>query len=166
MNRTPATAATRPGSRKAGSGTATGSARYGSVFPVVGQAEKLKLDDTWHWQDEEKEYEHIMTILDSQGGFGQTQSDPAFYVRFPTLEERRTACEKIARKCPNCGEGAHFARDCPKPFINVSTQINTDVGSCNATETKKKWRTWHARLKKYYTNRVRRFRRTRNKSRK
>ena len=39
MNRTPATVATRFGSRTAGDGTATGSARSGSVFPVVGQEE-------------------------------------------------------------------------------------------------------------------------------
>ena len=100
----------------------------------MGQKEKLELDDAWHWQDEEKEYEHTMTILDRQGGFGKTQSDNAFHDPFPTLEERRTARETFHRKCLNCGEDAHFARDCPKPFINVSTQINPDLGSCNATE--------------------------------
>ena len=45
MNRTPATVATRFDSRTAGGGTATGSARSGSVFPVVGQEEELELDD-------------------------------------------------------------------------------------------------------------------------
>ena len=146
MNRTLATVATRFGSREAGGGTATGSARSGSVFPVVGQEEKLELDDAWHWQGGAKEYEHIMTILDRQGGFDQTQSDLAFHDRFPTLEERRTPREKFARKCLNCGEDAYFARDCPKPFINVPGQINPDVGSSNATGTEKKMRTWQARL--------------------
>ena len=55
-----------------------------------------------------------MTILDRQGDFGQTHSDPAFYVRFPTLEERRAARDKFARKCLNCGDDAHFARNCFK----------------------------------------------------
>ena len=46
MNRTQVTAATRLGSRKAGGGTATaGSARSGGVFTVVGQEDKLELDD-------------------------------------------------------------------------------------------------------------------------
>ena len=85
MNRTPATAATKLGSRKAGGGATASSACSGSVFPVVGQEEKLRLDNAWHWQHEEKEYEHIITILDRQGGFGQNHSDPAFYVRFPPL---------------------------------------------------------------------------------
>ena len=107
-----------------------------------------------------------MTILDRQGGFGQTHSDPAFYVRFPTLKERRAARNKFARKCLNCEEDAHFARDCPESFINASTQINPDVESSNATETEDNWRTWQAILKKYYTDRVKRFRRTRNKPRK
>ena len=48
MNRTPATAATRLGSRKEGGGAAAGSLRRGSVFTVVGQEKKLKLDDAWH----------------------------------------------------------------------------------------------------------------------
>ena len=162
MNRTPATAATRLGSRKAGGGAAASSARSGSVFPLVVQEKKLRLDDGWHWQHEEKEYEHIMKMLARQGGFGQNHPDPAFYVRFPTLEERRAARDNFARKCLNCGEDAHFARDCPKPFMNVSALTNPDVGSGNATETENKWRTWQARFKRYYTDRVRRFRRTRN----
>ena len=45
MSRTPATAATRLGSRKAGCVTVTGSFRHGSVFPVVSQNNKLSLDD-------------------------------------------------------------------------------------------------------------------------
>ena len=82
------------------------------------------------------EHEHIMAVLDREGGFGQNHFDPAFYVRFPTLEERRAARKKFAKKCLNCGEDAHFARDCPKPFImNVSALINPDVGFSNATET-------------------------------
>ena len=95
-----------------------------------------------------------MTILDRQGGFGQTHSDPAFYIRFPTLEKRRAARDKFARQCLDCGEDAHFARHCPKPFMNVSALINPDVGSSNATETEENWRTRQARLKKYYTDRV------------
>ena len=89
MNRTPATAATRFGSRTAGGGAAAGFTRRGSVVTVVGQEYKLELNDTRHWQDEEREreYEHIMTVPDKQGDFGQNHSDPAFYVRFPTLEE-------------------------------------------------------------------------------
>ena len=86
MNRTPATAATRLGSRKAWGGAAAGSARRGNVFTAVGQEKKLKLDDACHWKYEEKEDEHIMTILDKQGGFGQNHSDPAFYIRFPRLK--------------------------------------------------------------------------------
>ena len=166
MNRTLTTVAARFGPRTAGGETATGFSRSGSAFPVVGQENKLELDDAWHWQDKEKKYEHIMTIRDRQGGFGQTHSDPAFYVRFPTLEERRAARDKFTKRCPNCGENSHFARDCPKHFINVSALINPDVESSNTTETEDNCRTWPARLKKYYTDRVRRFRRTRNKPRK
>ena len=40
MNRTPAAVATRFGPRTVGGGTATGSARSGSAFPVVGQEDK------------------------------------------------------------------------------------------------------------------------------
>ena len=43
MNRTPATAATRPGSRIPGLGAAAGSGRRGSVFTVVAKERKLKL---------------------------------------------------------------------------------------------------------------------------
>ena len=86
VNRTPATAATRFGSRIAGGGAAAGFTRRGSVFTIVDQEDKLELDNAWHWQDEEEEYEHIMTILDIQGVFGQTYSDPAFYVRFLRLK--------------------------------------------------------------------------------
>ena len=161
MNRTPAPAATRFGSRTAGGGAAAGFTRRGSVFTVVGREDKLELDDAWHWQDEEREYEHIMTVLDEQGGFGQNHSDPAFYAC-----STPAARDKFARKYLNCGEDAHFARDCRKPFMNVSARINSDVGSSNTTETEKKWRTWQARLKKYYADRVRRFRRTNNKPRK
>ena len=130
MNRTPTTVAARFRPRTAGGETATGSSHSGSAFPVVGQEDKLELDDAWHWQDE-KEYEYIMTIRDRQGSFGQTHSDPAFYVRFPTLEERRATRDKFTKRCPNCGEDAHFARDCPIPFINVSALTNPDVESSN-----------------------------------
>ncbi|CAN0455569.1 unnamed protein product, partial [Ascophyllum nodosum] len=119
MNRTPATAATRLGPRKAGGGAASGSARSGNVFPVGGKEKKSRLDDAWYWKHDEMEYEHILAVLDKEGGFGQNRSDPAFYVRFPTLEERRAAREKFAKKCLNCGEDAHFARVCPHPFLNV-----------------------------------------------
>ena len=86
MNRTPATAATRFGSRTAaGGGAAAGFTRRGSVFTVVDEEDELELDDAGQWQDEEKEDEHIMTILDRQGDFGRTHSDPAFYLRFPRL---------------------------------------------------------------------------------
>ena len=78
---------------------------------VAGKEDKFKLDDAWHWKDEEKDYEHIMTILDEQGGFGHNHSDPAFYVRFSTFKERRAAPEKFVRKCLNCGEDVHFAQD-------------------------------------------------------
>ena len=166
MNRTPATAATRLGPRKAGGGgAASGSARSGNVFPVGGKEKKSKLDDAWYWKHDEMEYEHIMAVLDKDGGFGQNLSDPAFYVRFPKLEERRAACDKFAKKCLNCGEDAHFARDCPHPFLNVSALINPDVGSSNGAETEKRWRTWQGRLKKFYTDRVKKLRRS-NKSRK
>ena len=86
-------------------------------------------------QNDENEYEHIMAVLDRDGGFGHHHSDPAFYVRFPTLEARRAARDKFAQKCLICGEDAHFARDCPKQFMNVSALIDPDVGSSNATET-------------------------------
>ena len=76
-----------------------------------------------------------MTVIDKQGDFGQTHSDPAFFTHFPMLEERRAARDKFARKCLNCGEDAHLARNCPKPFMNASAQINPDVASGNATET-------------------------------
>ena len=126
MNHTPGTAATRFGSRRArGEAVARFTCR-GSVFTVVvGRKDKLELDDAWDWQDEERKDEHIMNILDKQGGFSQNHSDPAFYVRFPTLEERRAARDKFARKCLNCGKDAHFARDCPKPFMIVSVLINS-----------------------------------------
>ena len=71
-------------------------------------------------------YGHIMAVLDRESGFGQNHSDPALYVRFPTLEERRAAREQFAKKCLNCGEDAYFARDCPKPFMNVSALIMSD----------------------------------------
>ena len=48
MNRTPATATTRQGSKTAGGGATTGFPRCGSVFTEVGQDNKLKLDDAWH----------------------------------------------------------------------------------------------------------------------
>ena len=48
MNRAPATAATRLGSRTAGGGAAAGSAHRGGVFTVVGQEKKLNLEDRWH----------------------------------------------------------------------------------------------------------------------
>ena len=81
-----------------------------------------------------KEYEQIMTILDKQGDFGRNRFDPAFYIRFPTLEERRAARDKFARKCLNCSEDVHFARDCSKLFMNVSAQSDLDVGSGNTTK--------------------------------
>ena len=93
-------------------------------------------------------------ILDKQGGFAQNHSDPAFYTRFPALEERRAARDKFARKCFNCGEDTRFAPDCPKLFMDVSAPTNPDVGSGNAIETEKKWPKCEARLKKYYTDRV------------
>ena len=106
-----------------------------------------------------------MTILDKQGSFDQNRSDPAFYIRFPTLEERRAARDKFARKCLNFSEDVRFARDCPKLFMNVSAQNNHDVGSGNATKRGNNWRKRQARLKKYYKDRVKRFR-SRYKSRK
>ena len=165
MNRTPATAVTRLGPRKAGGGAASGSARSGNMFPVGGKEKKSKLDDAWYWKHDEMEYEHIMAVLDKEGGFGQNHSDPAFDVRFPTLEERRAAREKFAKQCLNYGEDAHFAQDHPHPFLNVSALINPDVGSNNVAETEKRWRTWQGRLKNFYTDRVKKLRRS-NKSRK
>ena len=77
MNRTPATAATRLGSRKVWGGAASVSARSGkNVFPVVGREKKLRLDDAWHWQHEAKEYGHIMTILDREGVLAKIISNP------------------------------------------------------------------------------------------
>ena len=137
MNRTPATAATRLGPRKAESRAASGSTRSGNVFPVGGKEKKSKLDDAWYWKHDELEYEHIMAVIDRDGGFGQNRSDSAFHVRFLTLEERLATRDKFAKKCLNCGEDAHFARECPKPFMNVSALITPDVGPSNATETEK-----------------------------
>ena len=48
MNRTLTTVAARFGPRKAGGETATGFSRSGSAFPVVGQEDKLELDDARH----------------------------------------------------------------------------------------------------------------------
>ena len=54
MNHTPAAAATRLGSRKAAGGVAAAdSAHRGSMFTVVGQEKKWKLDDAWHWKYED-----------------------------------------------------------------------------------------------------------------
>ena len=50
--------------------------------------------------------------------------------------------------------------------MNVSALNNPDVESSKATETKDNWRTWQERKKRYYTDRVRRFRRTYNNPRK
>ena len=72
------------------------------MFPVGGKGKKSKLDDAWCWKRDEMEHEHMMTVLDRDGGFGQNYSDPAFYVRFLTLEERRAARDKFAKKCLNC----------------------------------------------------------------
>ena len=44
-------------------GASAGSARRGSGFTVVGQEKKLKLDDAWHWKDEEKEHGHIVRLF-------------------------------------------------------------------------------------------------------
>ena len=165
MNRTPPTAATRLGPRKAGGGAASGSARGENAFSAGGKEKKSKLDDAWYWKHDEMEYEHITAVLDREGGFGQNHCDPVFYVRFPTLEERRAAREKFAKKCLNCGEGVHYARNFPKLFMSVSALINPDVGSSNATETEKKWRTWQGRLKTFYTDRIKKLRRS-SKSRK
>ena len=151
MNHTPATVTTRFGPRTAGGGTATCSARSGSAFPVICQEDKLELDDAWHWQNEGKEYEHILTILDKQRGFGQAHSDHAFYVRFPTLEERRATRDKFTKRCLNGGEDAHFARDCPKHFMNVSFLINPDVESSDAIETEDNWRTWQAQIESEFS---------------
>ena len=106
MNRTPATAVTRLGLSTAERWAATGSARNGSVFTIVDQEKKLRLDGAWYWQDEDKEYAHIMSILDKQGVFGQNHSDPALYIRFPTLEVRYAARDEFARKGLNYGEDA------------------------------------------------------------
>ena len=139
-NRTPATAATRLGSKTVGGGVSAGSARRGSVFIVVGQEKKLKLADAWHWKDENKDYGQIMTILDKQGGFGQNRSDPAFYIRFPTLEERRAARDKFARECLNCGEDAHFARDCRKPFMRMfQLRVISMLDLATQQKEEKKW---------------------------
>ena len=62
MNRTPATAATGLGPRKAGGRAASGSARSGNVFPVGAKEKKLKLDDAWYWKHDERKYEHIMAL--------------------------------------------------------------------------------------------------------
>ena len=78
-----------------------------------------------------------MTILDREGAFGQNHCDPALYVRFPTLEERRAARDKFAKKILNCGEDAHFARDGPKPFMNISALINPDVSPATQPKQKK-----------------------------
>ena len=166
MNRTPTTAATSLGRRKTGGGAASGCPHGGNVFPVVGKEKKSRLNDAWYWQHGGKKYEHIIIAPDRDGGFGLNHSDPAFYVRFPTLEKRRAARDKFAKKCLDCGEEAHFARDYPKPFMNVSALINPDVGSSNATETEKRWCTWQGRLKKFYPDIIKRLRRTTNKSRK
>ena len=95
MNRTPATAATRLRPRKAGDGAAFGSARSGNVFPAGGKEKKSKLNDAWYWKHDEMEYEHIMAVLDRDDGFDQNHSDLVFYVRFPTLEERRASREQF-----------------------------------------------------------------------
>ena len=120
------------------------------MFPVVGKEKKSRPDDAWHLQHDEKEYEHIMTVLDRDGGFGQNHSDPAFYVRFPTLEERCAARDKFAKKRLNCGEDAYFARNCPKPFMNVSALINPYVVFSNATETERRCRIWQGKMKRFF----------------
>ena len=114
MNRTPATAATRLGPRKAGVGAASGSARSRNLFPVGGKEKRSKLDDAWYRKDDEIEYEHIMAVLDRDGGFGQNPSDPAFYVHFPTLKERRAARDKVTKKMPQLRGGCPFRSRLPQ----------------------------------------------------
>ena len=125
-----------------------------NAFPVVGKEKTSRLDDAWHWQHDEKEYKHIMTVLDRDSGFDQNRFDPAFYVHFPTLEERRAARGKIAKKCLNCGEDAHFARDCSKHFMNVSALINPDVGIQQRNRNRKKMAYMAGKVKKYSTQQI------------
>ena len=110
--------------------------RIGSVVPRTRVVTAVGVDRDVRSKEA---LEILLDLLDRQGGFGQAHSNPAFYARFPTLEARRAARDKFAKTCLNFGEDAHFARDCPEPFINVSTQINPDVESSNATETEDNW---------------------------
>ena len=127
---------------------------------------KLQLDDAWHWKDEEKEYKHIITSSETNKvDLGRIIPIPRSTPASPCLKRDAQHATSSLENAPTAGEDAHFARDCPKPFMNVLAQINSDAGSGNATETEKNWRKWQARLKKYYKDRVKKFR-NRYKSRK
>ena len=51
----------------------------------MGKEKKSRLDDAWHWQHDEKEQKHIMTVLDRMAGLAKIIP---IHVRFPTFEER------------------------------------------------------------------------------
>lgn len=105
------------------------------------------------FEDEDLEFEKVYVIMQSRGGFGRNNNEPAFYIHYDTREAKDAARRAFGPRCLNCGEDTHFARDCPAPYINKSRIINPAVGEGTPTEVLTRWRRWQQRLCQWHANR-------------
>ena len=71
-------------------------------------------------QDEDMEFEKVSMVLQSRGGFGKSNKEPAFYIRYDSREAKDAARRAFGPRCLNCAEDTHFARDCPAAYIDRS----------------------------------------------
>ena len=98
------------------------------------------------FEDEAEEYGKVYAIRREKGDFGKNNKYPPFYVSFNSREERNAARRAFGLNCLKCGEGGHFARECPDKFINRSPLIHPAVGDGTPDEAEKRWRRWQHRL--------------------